>query len=185
MSANEAWALRCGNALVHDNDKLEDVRKICGEPTKSFAQTLTYRAEKGSMSRERYGEQQVWIYIFGPNEFAQILQFENNKLKRITQGRYGRDYDINRENCKGPVFAVKTGSWNAEIELLCGEPDSKKRLERSMNPYGADSNASYSRESLIDAWRYDFPDSKKTAILKFDNGRLQWSGWYDTDDINW
>jgi hypothetical protein len=185
LFTSNAWALRCGNALVQEKDTMDEVREACGEPTKEFQQTVSYRAEQDSFSTDRYSELTIWVYNFGRNNFVQILQFENNYLKRIDQGDYGREYAADRNECKGPIFHTRAGMWAPEVELICGEPDDKKLIEHNRRPYAGNSSLSYTKETVVEAWRYDFPDSKKTAVLKFENGRLTWTGWHDPDDLHW
>ena len=98
IMAEPAWALRCGNLLVLEEDYKLQVLQKCGEP---FYQES--RVEYRAMRLRGSGIQQPgldyetlvpvtveeWTYNFGPHRFMELLIFENGRLVRIKDLGYG------------------------------------------------------------------------------------------------
>lgn len=83
---NAAFAMRCGNLLVHEGDHMLDVLDKCGDPDYRDQRTVVrgqqLRHPYGALLEGRYEEIDVeeWVYNFGPHRFKQYLRFENGIL---------------------------------------------------------------------------------------------------------
>lgn len=182
LTSHVAWAMRCGTQLASEGDTQADIHRICGEPLVRHQQQITHRAELGPNLRERYIDEEVWLYAPGRNDFVRILTFRDGRLVREEHGDYARHYTRDRRACEGRSGAARTGMWTVEVELLCGRPDRKRLAERRRQPYAQGGTMALTREVVIEEWRYDFPEKGRVAVLIFDNGRLRWQDWRDGDD---
>lgn len=66
--------MRCGTELITTGDLKSRVYNACGKP---------YRIDDEVFGADK------WIYNFGPNEFMQIISFDDNRVEEITDGEYG------------------------------------------------------------------------------------------------
>ncbi len=110
VSAQPAFAVRCGTKLVTTGDHLAKIEHICGEP--AFIQVSTvYRSGyprlsglRTSQSRhESPSDQELlihnrsvievqveeWTYNFGPRRFMHSIRFENGIVTKIKSLGYG------------------------------------------------------------------------------------------------
>jgi hypothetical protein len=91
-----ADSMRCGNRLVHDDDRIEDVLKFCGEPAERSRTWIVRqpRFERGGREYSFPGYDEVpvdvLIYDFGPQKFRRRLRFVAGKLERVETLEYGR-----------------------------------------------------------------------------------------------
>jgi hypothetical protein len=78
--------LRCGEWLVSVGATQTEALKKCGPPSQARRRVERYRT--------RYGTRQAlieeWTYDRGPGEFIRTLTFEDQILKRVDTGEYGR-----------------------------------------------------------------------------------------------
>jgi hypothetical protein len=82
-----AATLRCGTKLVSDGAAKVEVLAKCGDPF-----SMTERRETRLLAgQQRWIEVVVetWIYNFGPQQFMQVVTFENGRLVDVTSGNYG------------------------------------------------------------------------------------------------
>lgn len=103
----DAWAMRCGTALINKGDSQAKVLAKCGEPvTRSSRYALrsgTYVKESGlevdgadgteSGRYYAYGRSEVlveeWVYNFGPNQFMRQVTFANGIVEDVKTLGYG------------------------------------------------------------------------------------------------
>jgi Protein of unknown function (DUF2845) len=95
LSADPAYALRCGKRLVRVGDSTAKVLHICGEP-----ESRDYRVVYHLLHEENSVEASLdpvfipvileeWVYDFGPKRFVQQLHFEDHILRNIQPLGYG------------------------------------------------------------------------------------------------
>ena len=96
MAASNAFAMRCGNQLVHERDSQVRVLKTYGEPQYKHTyyrevftgQPVSYREHQG-LAKDIIAIDE-WYYDFGPTGFLYTLTFENGRLVKIDTERSQR-----------------------------------------------------------------------------------------------
>jgi hypothetical protein len=78
--------LRCGQWLVSVGAAQAEVLKKCGPPSQARRRVERYKTRYGTMQAVI----EEWTYDRGPNDFVRTLTFENELLKRVESGDYGR-----------------------------------------------------------------------------------------------
>ncbi|MCV2352663.1 DUF2845 domain-containing protein [Paucibacter sp. B2R-40] len=104
--APSAWAFRCNSYVIDAGLHKAEVLKKCGPPStqdarlerriirvREYQQATTRQAGAVSNSVEVEREIQVsieeWVYNFGPQQFMQLLIFEDGRLKTVQDLGYG------------------------------------------------------------------------------------------------
>jgi len=84
-----ADGMRCGSRLIGDEDSVDKVIDLCGEPS-DRSRTWIVRRPRYELHGNEYsfpGEEDVpvdvLIYDFGPNKLVRKLRFVANKLESI------------------------------------------------------------------------------------------------------
>ena len=101
----QADTMRCGNKLIYLGAGGFEVRTKCGEPDDATQRTETrtssYEVSEPCPNTQQHAKCsrtvetsvevfiEEWTYDFGPNRFTRLLRFEDGKLVRITDGKYG------------------------------------------------------------------------------------------------
>jgi Protein of unknown function (DUF2845) len=95
LSADPAYALRCGKRLVRVGDSMVKVLRTCGEPV-SRDYRVVYRllSEEASVDAAKDPVYipviiEEWVYDFGSKRFVQQLHFEDHILRDIQSLGYG------------------------------------------------------------------------------------------------
>lgn len=91
----DAWALRCGNSLVSENDSTQRLVQVCGEPTR--IEKLEERRAVRVFDRHvneyvtvfETVPYEVWTYNFGPRRFISRITVRNGVIRHIESGGYG------------------------------------------------------------------------------------------------
>ena len=85
-----ADSMRCGNKLVKEDDTLDEVLALCGEPV-SKQRTWIQRAPEIEYGGDEYpfpGREDVpvdvWIYDFGSHKLRMRVRFVAGKVQTIT-----------------------------------------------------------------------------------------------------
>lgn len=88
--AHAAGGLRCGNRLVHEGDRIDEVFRRCGEPTfRSFSiEAISVETAPGIFVT-RQVQVETWTVNRGPREFIRYLTFRDGRLVRVDEGDYG------------------------------------------------------------------------------------------------
>lgn len=81
---------RCGNRLVHEGDRIDEVFRRCGEPTfRSFSiESVSVETAPG-LFVTRQVQVETWTVNRGPREFIRYLTFRDGRLVRVDEGEYG------------------------------------------------------------------------------------------------
>ncbi|MDC8769970.1 DUF2845 domain-containing protein [Roseateles albus] len=104
--APSAWAFRCNSYIIDAGLHKAEVLKKCGPPStrdvrlerriirvREYQQATTRQAGAIGNSVEVEREIQVsieeWVYNFGPQQFMQLLIFEDGRLKSVQDLDYG------------------------------------------------------------------------------------------------
>ena len=94
-SQAHADTMRCGSRLVSDEDPIEKVLDLCGEPA-SHSRTWITRRPRFEWGGEEYsfpGQEDVPVdvltYDFGPNRLMRRLRFVAGKLESIETLEHG------------------------------------------------------------------------------------------------
>lgn len=103
LSVSSACAFRCNTYVIDPGLRKAEVIKKCGTPTSQDTRIerriLRVRngnyggpANSGSVEVEREVQITIeeWIYNFGPNEFMQLVVFENGRVTETKDLGYGR-----------------------------------------------------------------------------------------------
>ena len=95
LSAERAYALRCGNRVVGMGASTAEVFAKCGEPV-ARDQWVEYRTVSQPSSFAPLREQvylpvtiEEWVYNFGAHRFMQKFHFEEGRLSDIQSLGYG------------------------------------------------------------------------------------------------
>jgi len=95
VSAERAYALRCGNRVVGMGASTAEVFAKCGEPV-ARDQWVEYRTIPSPSSLASPQEQvylpvtiEEWVYNFGAHRFMQKFHFEEGRLSDIQSLGYG------------------------------------------------------------------------------------------------
>jgi len=82
--------LRCGNRLVSDGDRMDEVHRLCGEPTFRTTSTEYVSFETGAgVVVTRAVAVETWTYNRGPRAFVRYLTFRDGRLVHVAEGSYG------------------------------------------------------------------------------------------------
>ena len=91
-----ADSMRCGSKLIAEEDSIEKVLYLCGEPASKY-RTWIVRQPRYYVGSNEYsfpGEEDVpvdlWTYDFGPNKLMMRLRFVAGRLESIETLGYGR-----------------------------------------------------------------------------------------------
>ncbi|MCV2358616.1 DUF2845 domain-containing protein [Paucibacter sp. TC2R-5] len=104
--APSAWAFRCNSYVIDPGLHKAEVLKKCGPPStrdarlerriirvREYQRATTRQAGAIGNSVEVEREIQVsieeWVYNFGPQQFMQLLIFEDGRLKSVQDLDYG------------------------------------------------------------------------------------------------
>jgi len=94
-STARADTMRCGSRLISEEDTIEKVLELCGEPT-SQSRTWIIRQPRFELGGNEYrfpGEEDVpvdlWTYDLGPNKLVRRLRFVAGKLESIETLEHG------------------------------------------------------------------------------------------------
>lgn len=89
-TAGAAGGFRCGNRLVNEGDRLDEVFRRCGEPTfRTFSiESVSFETAPG-LFVTRQVQVETWTVNRGPREFVRYLTFRDGRLVRIDEGGYG------------------------------------------------------------------------------------------------
>lgn len=179
--AIHANAWRCGTALIEVEDRQREVITRCGEPSARYTQQVRYELDIGPIQeRRRYQRIDIWVYVTAGNRFARILYFEDGELKTIRRGDYGSEYRGDPKYCQREHINIQLNQTQPELELRCGPPDERQRLEEYTLPVAADEQQRLQREIVVDQWSY-YAGNHRTRLYRFENGVLKWQGETDTD----
>lgn len=90
QQARGGGGFRCGNRLVTDGDRIEEVFRRCGEPTfRSFSTDFVSFETAPGVVVTKAVPVETWTYNRGPREFVRYLTFRDGRLRRIDEGAYG------------------------------------------------------------------------------------------------
>ena len=91
-----ADGMRCGNKLVVEDDSIDKVRTLCGEPTEISRREILQRPSYVRNGRVYYiaGDMvqvpvEMWTYNLGPNKLMRRLKFVDGRLQEIETLGYG------------------------------------------------------------------------------------------------
>ncbi|NJD31902.1 MAG: DUF2845 domain-containing protein [Gammaproteobacteria bacterium] len=91
-----ADSMRCGSRIIKEDDPIEKVLEVCGEPVKRERTWIQRQPqyEVGDRSYSFPGREDVpvdlWTYDFGPNKLMQRVRFVAGKVESITTLGYGK-----------------------------------------------------------------------------------------------
>jgi len=104
LLAPSAWAFRCNSYIIDPGMPKFEVQRKCGQPSNK-EQRIDRRIVRirvpapagpnlppGSqveIEREVQVQVEEWIYNFGPNQFMQLLVFEDGRLMSVKDIGYG------------------------------------------------------------------------------------------------
>lgn len=88
--AHAGGGFRCGNRLVHEGDRIDEVFRRCGEPTfRTFSiESVSVETAPG-LFVTRQVQVETWTVNRGPREFVRYLTFRDGRLIRVDEGDYG------------------------------------------------------------------------------------------------
>ncbi|MDH3647667.1 MAG: DUF2845 domain-containing protein [Gammaproteobacteria bacterium] len=95
LYAMPAEAFRCGNRIVSEGDDISHVYYICGEPsaTQHWTEVRVRPVYRYTNYRAVHLPVEIqveeWTYNLGSRRFMRRLRFENGRLVRIRELRYG------------------------------------------------------------------------------------------------
>jgi hypothetical protein len=91
-----ADGMRCGSKLVVEEDSVEKVRALCGEPTEVTRREILQQPSYLRNGRVYYlrGDAvlvpvELWTYNLGPNKLMRRLKFVDGRLQEIETLGYG------------------------------------------------------------------------------------------------
>lgn len=85
-----ASTLRCGNRLVKDGSRVDEVFRLCGEPTfRSFSTEIMSAETVRGVLVTKAVPVETWTYNRGPRAFVRYLTFRDGYLVHVTEGNYG------------------------------------------------------------------------------------------------
>jgi len=88
--AEAAGGLRCGNRLVREGDRIDEVFRLCGEPTfRTFSIESVSLETSPGLFVTRQVQVETWTLNRGPREFIRYLTFRDGRLIRVDEGNYG------------------------------------------------------------------------------------------------
>ena len=102
VPVDEAWALRCGSALINKGDSSAKVLKYCGEPVEKrsylglrngFYAGGTSLGATESGRFYPYGRSEVlveeWTFNFGPRKLMRKIRLANGIVEEVQTLSYG------------------------------------------------------------------------------------------------
>lgn len=93
--SQSAWALRCGNNLVSENDPSVKLLQYCGQPIniekhkERRAVSVYDRRLNDYVTEYQSVPYEIWTYNFGPNRFMMRITVRDGLITRIESAGYG------------------------------------------------------------------------------------------------
>lgn len=88
--AEAGGGFRCGNRLVREGDRIDEVFRRCGEPTfRTFSIESVSLETAPGLFATRQVQVETWTVNRGPREFIRYLTFRDGRLIRVDEGDYG------------------------------------------------------------------------------------------------
>ena len=168
LASPAAHALRCGNRLVVDGDRDDQVRERCGDPYWSEHHArIEIVGRDGPLELQREVQFDVWYYNFGPHQLLRRLEFRDGRL--VHEGTLGYGVDEIGASCDANLLV--DGLATGELVARCGEPASRRSLAdtvvRRPAP-GIEHWQGVHREE----WVYDFGERRSARVLQIVDGRV-------------
>src|SRR5688572_10900511 len=120
-----ADSMRCGSKLVAEEDSIEKVLYLCGEPASKY-RTWIVRQPRYYVGSNEYafpGEEDVpvdlWTYDLGPNKLMMRLRFVAGRLESIETLGYGSSAGSKRPASQRRICSSSTGSGNEPPASTC------------------------------------------------------------------
>ena len=90
VPARAGGGLRCGNRLVNVGDRIDEVFRLCGEPTfRTFSiESVSVETSPGVFVT-RQVQVETWTLNRGSREFIRYLTFRDGRLVTVDEGGYG------------------------------------------------------------------------------------------------
>jgi hypothetical protein len=167
VTAQSAYALRCGNRLVSPGETDFQVRATCGNPywIEEHYQVIVSGDENVEIAQPV--EYSAWFFNFGANRFLVRLLFRDGHLVR--EESLGRGIDELGTSCD--LARVRNGMSSGELIAYCGEPGSRRVrptfVSRRVGPRLYDQSESYRED-----WTYDSGD-EYLYVVHIANGHVE------------
>jgi hypothetical protein len=169
----DSFALRCNGKIVSEGDSKSEVITKCGEP--NFKDNLQKEYIKiyaaSNIQKKTYTEIEYWLYDFGSHTLVRLLEFEDNRLIKITTGDYGGQ-ESDPENCQEPWVRLPIGYLKPQIIMQCGKPNKMEHKEEHTIRIKSDNKYELFQTIKIDEWTFDFGSRYPLSVLRFENGVL-------------
>jgi hypothetical protein len=90
VRAEAGGGFRCGNRLVREGDRIDEVFRRCGEPTfRTFSIESVSLETAPGLFVTRQVQVETWTVNRSPREFIRYLTFRDGRLIRVDEGEYG------------------------------------------------------------------------------------------------
>ena len=161
-------AMRCGNRLVNEGDRVFQVRERCGEPFWSESWLgVDILGRDTPIERQREVEWSVWYYNFGPRALMMRVAFVDGILRDTEALGYG----VRRigDSCRATMDF--RGLSSGELVARCGEPASRRQARDSLVMRSGPHLERW-REQRREEGVYDFGDTRFLRVLDLVDGRV-------------
>lgn len=168
LLSGEAFALRCGMALVSKGDRKIEVMKSCGDP--DFVEKWRIKRPLPESRGFRTGNDEIvnveeWTYNFGSSQLIQFLTFHNGRLLESKSGDYGFSPEslspLKNSRC-GKVLVL--GDKKIDVLRKCGMPSSTEKMNDPET-----GGEVYSKE---EEWTYNFGSNDFLYFIGFKNSEV-------------
>ncbi len=163
-------SLRCGNALITQQDTALDVLKNCGQPA--------YRSRR-YVPGTTIADSEIWYYNPGPSRLIQVVTLRQGRVRYVeTAGRGFR----NTGGCAPQ--SIETGWSDFELLSRCGEPDLTaafwgrplyyQRSPSITSPGLRQRHFSHSLNETVwvEEWQYNFGTNQLIRLVRIENGKV-------------
>jgi len=155
-------ALRCGQHLIGQGDRMFEVRDLCGEPDIKVLLVSVLTAHYLLPYEEE------WQYNFGPQKLMRFLRFRNGELTSIETGPYG--FNSPAKRCQ--PMELSEGMSTLELLSRCGEPALIERRISEQDYRVSLTGPFYPAGTALEDWIYDFDANYFRRIATVIDGRV-------------
>ena len=166
----EDGQLRCNGSIVDPGMNMNQVTRLCGEPTATEIHDIMVRqVNKKAGERDTFENKEAWLYDLDPGSYVRVVMFKQGKVEytKITELR-GRGNEMADNKCEKAPGKVAPGVDAVLVKYLCGDPSSVSVISEEFQPVGDEKNKNktVTRRIRTEQWQYRGKRGSLRVILR-------------------